>query len=52
MQPDWVDLNKVAIPQADEQQHLLTNLIEQMNLETQAAAAVLVPAATTRRPQW
>ncbi len=33
VQPDWVDLNKVAIPQADEQQHLLTNLIEQMNLQ-------------------
>ena len=25
--PDWVDLNKVAIPQADEQQRLLANLI-------------------------
>ena len=24
-QPDWVDLNKVAIPQADEQQRLLAN---------------------------
>ena len=33
VQPDWVDLNKVAIPQADEQQHLLTNLIEQMNVD-------------------
>ncbi|MBD2210844.1 Ig-like domain-containing protein [Nostoc linckia FACHB-104] len=31
-QPDWVDLNKVAIPQADEQQRLLANLILQMNL--------------------
>ena len=31
-QPDWVDLNKVAIPQADEQQRLLANLIEQMNV--------------------
>ncbi len=31
-QPDWVDLNNVAIPQADEQQRLLVNLIEQMNL--------------------
>ena len=31
-QPDWVDLNKVAIPQADEQQRLLANLIGQMNL--------------------
>jgi large repetitive protein len=25
--PNWVDLNKVAIPQADEQQHLLSNII-------------------------
>ena len=25
-QPDWVDLDKVAIPQADEQQRLLANL--------------------------
>jgi hypothetical protein len=31
--PDWVDLTKVAIPQADEQQRLLANLIIQMNLE-------------------
>ena len=31
VQPDWVNLEKVAIPQADEQQHLLANLIEQMN---------------------
>jgi hypothetical protein len=30
-QPDWVDLNKVAIPQADEQQRLLANLIIRMN---------------------
>jgi len=29
-QPDWVDLNKVSIPQADEQQRLLANLILQM----------------------
>ena len=28
---DWVDLSKVAIPQADEQQRLLANLITQMN---------------------
>ncbi|HYG33926.1 MAG TPA: Ig domain-containing protein, partial [Clostridia bacterium] len=26
-QPNWIDLNKVAIPQADEQQRLLANLI-------------------------
>jgi hypothetical protein len=29
--PDWVDLSKVAIPQADEQQRLLANLIVTMN---------------------
>lgn len=28
---DWVDLDKVAIPQADEQQRLLANLIQVMN---------------------
>jgi hypothetical protein len=32
-QPDWVNLNKVAIPQADEQQRLLVNLILQMNAD-------------------
>jgi hypothetical protein len=31
-QGDWVDPNKVAIPQADEQQRLLANLIIRMNL--------------------
>ncbi|HET9647004.1 MAG TPA: DUF4082 domain-containing protein [Microlunatus sp.] len=31
---DWVDLNKVAIPQADEQQRLLANLIQVMNRNT------------------
>jgi hypothetical protein len=31
VQPDWVDLSKVAIPQADEQQRLLANLVTQMN---------------------
>jgi hypothetical protein len=32
-QPDWIDLNKVAIPQADEQQRLLVNLITHMNAD-------------------
>ncbi|MDW8278734.1 MAG: DUF4082 domain-containing protein [Anaerolineales bacterium] len=32
-QPDWVNLDKVAIPQADEQQRLLANLILSMNLD-------------------
>ena len=31
VQPDWVNLNKVAIPQADEQQRLLANLVTQMS---------------------
>jgi hypothetical protein len=30
-EPDWVDHNKVAVPQADEQQRLLANLIIRMN---------------------
>ena len=30
-QVDWVDFNKIAIPQADEQQRLLANLILEMN---------------------
>src|SRR4051794_16407103 len=30
VQPDWVNLDKVAIPQADEQQRLLANLIEKL----------------------
>src|SRR5207237_3795222 len=31
VQPDWINLSKVAIPQADEQQRLLANLILVMN---------------------
>jgi hypothetical protein len=31
--PDWVDLNKIAIPQADEQQRLLAQLILHMNAD-------------------
>ena len=31
--PDWLDFSKVAIPQADEQQRLLANLVTQMNLD-------------------
>ena len=30
VQPDWIDTSKIAIPQADEQQRLLVNLITQM----------------------
>lgn len=32
VQPDWVDFNKIAIPQADEQQRLLANIIIQSSL--------------------
>ncbi len=30
VQPDWVDTNKIAIPQADEQQRLLLNMVTLM----------------------
>jgi uncharacterized protein (TIGR02597 family) len=33
VQPDWVNLNKVAIPQADEQQRLLANMIISLNAD-------------------
>ncbi len=32
-QPDWIDFNKVQIPQADEQQRLLANMILRMNVD-------------------
>jgi len=32
-QPNWIDLSKVAIPQADEQQRLLANLIGQVTAD-------------------
>jgi len=32
-QPDWVNLDKVSIPQADEQQRFLANLIIEMNAD-------------------
>ncbi len=32
-QPDWLDMSKIAIPQADEQQRLLTNLILAMDID-------------------
>ena len=33
VQPDWIDFNKISIPQADEQQRLLVNIIIQSNLD-------------------
>ncbi len=33
-EPDWVNLDKVQIPQADEQQRLLVNIIETMQAQT------------------
>ncbi len=32
-QPDWVDKSKISIPQADEQQRFLANLITEMNAD-------------------
>ncbi|HSK95293.1 MAG TPA: hypothetical protein VK891_01640, partial [Euzebyales bacterium] len=31
--PDWIDTSKVDVPQADEQQRLLANLVTRMNLD-------------------
>ena len=45
VQPDWLDTSKIAIPQADEQQRLLANLIVTMKPRPEADAAVLVSAA-------
>ena len=33
-QPDWVDLNKIHIPQADEQQRLLANVLTEATKDT------------------
>ena len=33
VQPDWVDMSKIDVPQADEQQRLLANLITRMNID-------------------
>ena len=33
IQPDWIDFSKIQIPQADEQQRLLANLILRMNAD-------------------
>ena len=33
VQPDWVDPDRFDVPQADEQQRLLANLVTQMNLD-------------------
>ena len=45
VQPDWVDTNKIAIPQADEQQRLLVEHDHVHGARQAAAAALLVPAA-------
>jgi hypothetical protein len=34
-QPDWVNLDKAQIPQADEQQHVLSNLLTSMTVSKQ-----------------
>ena len=41
----WLNTGKIAIPQADEQQRLLVNLITLDERRQDAAAALLVPAA-------
>ena len=49
LQPDWVDLDRVAIPQADEQQRLLANLIVQCSAHPHAALLVLPARREGRR---
>ena len=48
-EPDWVDLAKIDVPQADELQRLLANVITHMNRDRTAGAAVLVPAQRRER---
>ena len=49
--PNWLDFSKVQIPQADEQQRLLANLIEQMNRDQMPLPRFwYFPAA--RRRSW
>ena len=43
-QTDWVNTSKIAIPQADEQQRLLANVITLHESRPDAFAAILVPA--------
>ena len=57
--PDYVNLDRVAIPQADEQQRLLANIVHEMQIARRPLPALLVPAeraqgrdrARARRPQ-
>ena len=50
-EPNYVDLSKVAIPQADEQQRLLVNLIELHEQRPRTAAEVLVSSRAASRPR-
>ena len=51
-QPDWVDLDKVAIPQADEQQRLLANLIGHDEPATGSRCRGSGTSRAARRPSW
>ena len=51
VQPDWVDLNKVGIPQADEQQRLLANILTEA-AGTRGRCHASGTCRTTRRRQW
>ena len=48
-QPNWVDLNKASIPQADEQQRLLANLIVTVTCDTSRSRASGTCRVGTRR---
>ena len=49
VQPDWVDTSKIAIPQADEQQRLLVNLIMS---STQFRCHISGTSPSTTRRLW
>ncbi len=49
---DWVDLSKAHIPQADEQQRLLANLVTVMTRDKQPLPRFWYFPSTTRRSSW
>ena len=49
-QPDWTDLSRVAVPQADEQQRLLANMIIQYSITP--TPRFWRRGTATRSPPW
>ena len=51
VQPDWVDLSKIDVPQADEQQRLLANLITRDEPATRPRCRASGTCRAARRPR-